>query len=287
LTDADDCIVDIIHQYTVENIGQLCEDINSITITNNDNDRYNIPLTFLSYDERNFCPGELLVIPQELESINICNLVGTEQTFDIGVNGGVDPNHKGTASLELTGNVNLTPPAMSPLPRIACRGQLNKMIFNYSARTCGKSQHSQSESSRRKLPETRNLHGKGKGKKKHRESNNNHFSSHAHFRCIDYCDSNDKDPWIVIKSTDGSETYFQGEVNEGENFLVNGYNRNGIGSSMNVKIYDNDSGSLKLIQEFTFDTSCSQNLFLGDIFGSLRLVGFNDSVRGSVGRNDC
>ena len=91
-----------------------------------------------------------------------------------------------------------------------------------------------------------------------------------------YVEATDKDP--SKHGADANEKFwFTGPVVVGGTFVIDSAN----GASTNLKattyvyIYDN-STDLNLLQTIEFHTSCSQDLFLGDGFGTLLLTQFVD-----------
>jgi hypothetical protein len=94
-----------------------------------------------------------------------------------------------------------------------------------------------------------------------------------------------KDKLKDVLKLDNKDTFFKGTVFEGEEFTAIADNK--FGSQTNFFIFDDqaafNSGSQPL-QTLSYHTSCSQPIQLGDIIGSVELVGYvgEDGSAGSV-----
>ena len=83
----------------------------------------------------------------------------------------------------------------------------------------------------------------------------------------------------VMNDIVNEEVYFSDFVEENAQIEINAdaidaSNKMKIPSDMAVKVYSvEDKARLKLMQVLVFHSSCSQNLFINDSFGSIRLVG--------------
>ncbi len=91
-------------------------------------------------------------------------------------------------------------------------------------------------------------------------------------------DPNDASPVRIVASENedgGGKIYFDGIVELGEEFVVDSTNAgdDSLKSSTHITVYAVNGNVLQRIE---FHTSCSQPLFLGDQFGSARLVDFVD-----------
>ena len=83
---------------------------------------------------------------------------------------------------------------------------------------------------------------------------------------------------VASSNEDGTaEIYFQGQVETGQVFAVDGRTKGKLNSNMYIIIKD-DSG--KLLQMVQIHTSCSAPIVLGDSFGAVVLVSIKDI-------NDC
>jgi hypothetical protein len=89
------------------------------------------------------------------------------------------------------------------------------------------------------------------------------------------------DPVYIVAGNQGRlnhpnfEQYFAGEVNVGEEFVIDPppRRRRDIGSNTTIFIFS-DSSRTTLLERVTFHTSCSQPLFVGDEYGSSMLVDY-------------
>jgi len=82
--------------------------------------------------------------------------------------------------------------------------------------------------------------------------------------------------YIVAVDIKRGIQYFRGYVELKDNFLL----RDGsslMKANMNVTVYVSDKAlPEEILQTIVFHTSCSQNLYLNDIFGSIQVVGFKN-----------
>lgn len=86
----------------------------------------------------------------------------------------------------------------------------------------------------------------------------------------------DDEPFVhIIAYKDGSNVYFDGFVSIGEAFLIDSANagQNELSSNTNVDVFALDGTPL---QQVNFHTSCSQPLFVGDVYGSIEITGFTN-----------
>jgi hypothetical protein len=84
---------------------------------------------------------------------------------------------------------------------------------------------------------------------------------------------------VVIKAKDATETsgnvYLdQSSVEDYDTLTIVGFNGGTITTELNIYIY-NSQGSK--VQEIMFHSSCSMELSTGDTFGSIELIGFENS----------
>lgn len=291
-----ECNVDVTYYYDIQNIGRSCKHIESIN-TSIGNQVYTLPSGLLPDYERQFCPENILTIVQEQKSIDICEFRGTEKIFGITIN---DDNTAYENYLlpftDYLGPVTKPTPTVPPSPDNGlCKQSMETMILNYSKSTCDKSSHLQAESSWRNLQKTSVLSSEGKRRKSGKVGNRSksgktgRHKEYTHFSCTDYSvDSTEIIAYVEVMSSDGKETYFKGRVSEGRDILVKGSKANDgrISSGTRIKIYDMINKGPKLIQEVTFNTSCSkESLYLSDRFGSIQVVGFTNPSQHLIGRN--
>ena len=133
------------------------------------------------------------------------------------------------------------------------------------------------------------------------ENNNNvQEGAEEHFFCTDHVDGglsteHGTEYFIKISSHDNSVTYFADFAkvghditldDGGERFesdvIVNIYSSTDSSSTTRRDPEDILGGMYEPVQVFQFQTSCAQNLFLTDIFGSLKVIGFTNDIQGSV-----
>lgn len=111
-------------------------------------------------------------------------------------------------------------------------------------------------------------------------SNSVNIQSNNLFHCEDYAPTEGARRVIIFVSDirGGSIIYFNDTVNKNQNFILS-HRGELVRANMNVTIYSADTTQPKLLQTMVFHTSCSQNLFSNDIFGSVKLMGFTNSIQ--------
>ena len=82
----DDCIVNLVYLYDFTNVGTICDEV-SVFSVEMDGESSKVFTPDLTPEERNFCPGNQLTIPDPVPGYDICSLAGREVTFDIDLNG--------------------------------------------------------------------------------------------------------------------------------------------------------------------------------------------------------
>ena len=88
--------------------------------------------------------------------------------------------------------------------------------------------------------------------------------------------------FIVTTNVDTGVIYHADFVRVGELFIVEEID-GAFPSAMNITVYSSaDTSPQNVLQTVVMDTSCSQNLFLADRYGSFHLVGFVNELQGNV-----
>eukprot|EP00588_Corethron_pennatum_P011318 CAMPEP_0194266394 /NCGR_PEP_ID=MMETSP0169-20130528/1313_1 /TAXON_ID=218684 /ORGANISM="Corethron pennatum, Strain L29A3" /LENGTH=458 /DNA_ID=CAMNT_0039007065 /DNA_START=197 /DNA_END=1573 /DNA_ORIENTATION=- len=137
----------------------------------------------------------------------------------------------------------------TPCPRVMCESRATKFFFQYTGGSCSKSNHLQGS--------------------KASCSGNQDISTYdaAHVVFTSASSGNKK------KESKNKEVYFSGWVLKGDIAIVdNGGEK--FPADMEIHIYESISGSE--IQTVAFHSSCSKNLFLGDVFGAMKIIGFEN-----------
>jgi len=108
------------------------------------------------------------------------------------------------------------------------------------------------------------------------------------FRCIDLnggAPTTGGIAYIRVTTLEGDTIYFEGRVNVGDEFALND-GGNTVEANMNVTVYAGSTAADALpeniVQTLVYHSSCSQNLFLKDRFGSVQLVVFINEDQGAV-----
>ena len=81
----EDCIVDLKYFYDFTNVGSICNDVDLFSVEI-DGEAPKVFTPDLTSEERDFCPGEELTIPDPVPGYDICSLAGREVMFDIELN---------------------------------------------------------------------------------------------------------------------------------------------------------------------------------------------------------
>ena len=86
-------------------------------------------------------------------------------------------------------------------------------------------------------------------------------------------DPNDEPMVHILAYKDGGTVYFDGIVSLDETFVIDAANagQSELSSNTNVDIFDLNGN---LLQQVYFHTSCSQPLFVGDVYGSVEIIDF-------------
>lgn len=105
------CEVDIIWEYRITNEGTACGEINSIQATLGNEI---LPPLVLTAEQKEMCPGEILVVDHPVDSVNLCNFFGTELNFVVEVNGGGNGLvGEGFVSFPIANQITLAPSRLS------------------------------------------------------------------------------------------------------------------------------------------------------------------------------
>ena len=89
----DECNVDIVFEYEIENAGLVCEQIKDASSTINGETVTNLQLDDFTWSERRLCPGEKIILSQKIPT-DICSYSdGKEFIFDIKINDRGDGCH--------------------------------------------------------------------------------------------------------------------------------------------------------------------------------------------------
>lgn len=113
------------------------------------------------------------------------------------------------------------------------------------------------------------------------------FQTKNIFACVDYNGSPSMDigseAFIVVNDAKGKNImYYEGYLNVGEIFDITN-NGNELEEILNVTIYSSHGkSSLDILQTMVFHSSCLEDLFLKDTFGSIQLVEFENQNQGVV-----
>jgi len=246
------CELDVTFRYSMKSTAMVCHEVTTTTMMISSHVPEELWIDDKTCHERNFCPGETMIIPQK-KTINICDY-GTESIpFDSHING-VGPK-------TLSYNFNYAPPPPPP-PTDACDGRPDVMAFKFKERLCSDSKNGQyawNSLTGRKL---------------------SHSSSYETKVCEDFCELSDPSMITVASAYDDDATLFEDVVYEGQVFKFDGGLSGKIPSNLVVTIADSDG---HIGQRFTLHASCSKPLALQDTFGSLKLVGLLNSNQ-NVGR---
>jgi len=258
----EDCIVDVVFEYKIMNDDFLCKSIDSITASMNDdfgNHGFNKDLPLASGEScrmRKLCPGDLWVI-QDKRKVNFCEKAETTVVFDVSVNDKDNVNPKERSYTFPSVVVMTTAPTPAP-SRIKCLGHPSLMIFEFQMNQCPNYDESQG----------RKLNGRLRGLK-HKHSNNGSDEF-----CTSHCKVSDKATVKIIDADDGKVYYKGTNVKFGDSISISNGGNALLGKNVGVTV-TNPNG--KHAQEMEFLTTCSNNIYTGDNYGALRLVGWVNS----------
>jgi hypothetical protein len=85
-TETQSCPIDVVYTYTVENIGNKCELINSVVATIDDANELSIPASNWPELNWNFCPGQTVALDDNRDQEDLCAMAGDEIDFKLALN---------------------------------------------------------------------------------------------------------------------------------------------------------------------------------------------------------
>jgi len=254
----EDCIVDVVFKYKIMNDDFVCESIDSITASMNDGFNKDLPLASgESCKMRKLCPGDVWFI-QDKRKVNFCEKAETRVYFDVSLNDKENVNPRDGYYTFPSVVVITTAPTPAP-SRIKCLGHPKLMVFEFQMNQCP---GYNGESQGRKLNER--LRGL-----KHKHSN----KGSAEF-CTSYCNVSDGATVKIIDADDGDVYYKGNNVKFGDSISITNGGVALLGNRLGV-VVTNKGGTIA--QEMRFLSTCSNNIYTGDDYGALRLVGWVNS----------
>jgi hypothetical protein len=158
-----------------------------------------------------------------------------------------------------------------PTEVVVCDARASKFKFRFHPRLC-----ENSDNFVHRIDTRRHLRSES------RRSLKKSSSPDTKFRCLESSSSSPPSSdlfRVVIKAKDATETsgnvYLdQSSVEDYDTLTIVGFNGGTITTELNIYIY-NSQGSK--VQEIMFHSSCSMELSTGDTFGSIELIGFENS----------
>ena len=262
-----DCIVNLIYFYDFTNVGTICDDVEVFSVEMDDGQQP--PKVFtpdLTPEERDFCPGEQLAIPDPVAGSDVCSLAGREVCFDIELNDmpdsgcssfpplpvavcGVNGERTPTTPTEMTFLVDESCTCDGNSANVDCEGTVTTTVTPPASRVLRESRNRilGTDSKRRSKSEGK---GKGKGSIK-----------------VGVCRT-----WIEFRSLDDGSLLQSGFYQGGDEITVGG---DPTVDRMTVDIYHliNDESPGVPVQSFSIDPTCVE---LNDQFGCMKLIAFSD-----------
>ena len=270
------CEVDVIYRSTIRNVGDACIDIEKVTKTI-DGDDYNIninnPNNPWGANKKLFCEEEEITLNKAVPGEDLCELAGGEIDFQVAIIGKDGTVIKDTSFISFpVPNALTNSPTNAPVAPPDCKSIFDSLTFQITRHRCGHSLHSQTITSGARRLTGRGNRGKGKGSVK---------SCACETKCIDHnCDIEIMlpDPYVIIyaKDTYGSKTELhRGHIPFDTDFTLR---LDPFPDCIEVEIRENNADYRNVVQIDEFDTTCTTRtpLLLGDRFGAVYIVGFNE-----------
>lgn len=291
ISEESECNVIATFRYAVENIGLACIEIDAARITmGSDGDR---DLSLAGVDVY-FCPNDVVVFVEK-RSIDLCSNAGQTLQIELKLEDGsntvtadaVLPFNSATthrpSPMPKTNSPTVAPtkspikpatkapvssPVLSPSSQpekqvsIECTASPNKVWFLFKIKRCEESDNSQFARKRREI--------------KVQKPSKGGLSTKFKSNCVDYCPVLPAAK-LVVTSQSGSHMFFNDRVYEDE--VVEIIPGTATVGTVKVDIYTLGG---RISQSFTVDLSCAKGLWIGDNFGSLELVGFENDEQGVV-----
>ena len=262
-----DCIVNLVYFYDFTNVGTICDDVEVFSVEMGDGQQ--APKVFtpdLTPEERDFCPGEQLSIPDPVAGYDVCSLASKEVCFDIELNGMPDSGCSSFPPLPVAvcgengERTPTTPTEMTFLVGESCTCDENDSnVVNVDCEGAVTTTVIPPPSLRllrynRSVKERKRSKGKGKGKGKGSIK-------------VDVCRT-----WIEFRSIDDGSLLQSGFYKAGDEVTVEG---DPTVDRMTVDIYHliNDESPGVPVQSFSFYRTCVE---LNDQFGCMTLIAFSD-----------
>ena len=233
------CNVTISNNYMVKNVGQICEDIESINTTFNDQSKKELNIDILTDDEREFCPGEILNLEQR-QQIDICYLATLDEG-KVPVTLSVNEGGEGRWSENL---ISFTNQRIAIKKSISCQDRPTMIRFRFTGRTCEESLNSQTS-----------------------------------FRCGDFNPIPQEPwVEISSRGQKNKESYFSGFIDHGEIFEVNDSSGGLLRTNLAIRLYKSDKKTLAQRIELKA-SCVFEELYLADTFGSIEILAFQNQLQ--------
>ena len=263
-------------RYVVENTGNMCVNIELAKIVLGTEVERVLSLEE-SIKTKSFCPSDTVAFTEEryLDS----DTFGSGRTLNVELTiivSGPNKIASTTASLSLPSLPVSTPKPKAPtMAPGVCAPSPSKVTLMFQPRTCDESNNSQFGRNTRALKRTKSPASKGAPTLPPAGEINNSGGG-----CVDFARNPVSNPSrVFITTMSGSETFFDGTLKGNEVFDIT---RDAIASKfgfVKVSIYNRKRKGRKS-QSIVIDlSSCPKALSYGEIFGSIKLVSFeNQSI---------
>lgn len=246
LTDPDECFQDVIIKFDIGYEGLGCAPITSAVSFLGDGigDPIVLDKSNIGCDVTKLCDGQTLSADKQ-KTLDLCSYTNEPVPFGVQLNDG----EVQTLLIQLAAPNFPSPPTRAPQAEevgdVRCISHPTKMLFKYLPNPAGKLCHTSANQL------------------------TNFFDD-----CHDFC-ANEDPAEINISRYFSSDHVDVGEIICVEN------NGKRLDANLSVIIYTTSKAQRQSSQEFTVHSSCSKPIFLGDTFGALKLVGW-DNDQGSV-----
>jgi hypothetical protein len=275
-----ECTRDVMYHSRIKNVGNKCMQIKKVKNVI-DSTTYNISINKWKPERLKFCKGEKLNLKRAVLDVNLCNYANKDMDFVVRAKDEGGKFLSAEGSIQFPGPNTVTTlaptnaPSLIPSQAPGCNSKPDTITFKIRPKTCNESSHSQT------LQTNRRTKKKGTGK-----GNFKVPCGECH-KCEDVNDSCDitsmnQNPVVTITNKDTKEELWSGCVKFLKDFVFKPYPGKTMPDCIEITIQNHDPKSkyADIAQIVSFETTCVPDapLSIGDIFGGVEIVNFNDET---------
>jgi hypothetical protein len=277
------CERDVIYESLIENVGNKCIFIKRVRKII-DTKGYSVNIQNWSQKKKKFCRGEKLPLKRKVTTVDLCSYANKDIDFQVKVTRRSGGPLVAEGSIQFPGPNSATTlvptqaPSRIPSQAQRCNSKPNTITFKLKPNTCDDSTHSQA------VQTTRRMKRKGKGSIKEPCR-----KCHKCEDVNDSCDikSIDEKPFVTITNKNTKEELWRGCIDFLKDFVFKPDPDKTMPDCIEITIHDHDPSSkydrskyAGIAQIVSFETVCTPDapLSIGDMFGAVEIVNFNQSV---------